>query len=96
MPEFLHRNPLIIVLAVLAVALLLVLGLETGWGLSLRATLAANPPIKAASVDAKLLPPIADVAPEQIYPETGTRPLFTPTRRPAPAAEAVGAAAHRN
>lgn len=90
MPEFLQRNPLVLVLAAVAVALLVVIGFETGWGSGLRTPLPPPSPIKAAAVDAKLLPPVADAAPEAAYPETGNRPLFTPTRRPAPAPEAVG------
>lgn len=89
MPEFLQRNPLVLVLGGFAVALLVVIALEAGWGLGRPAVPAATA-VKAAPVDSKLLPPLADAAPEQVYPETGARPLFTPTRRPAPAAEAVG------
>ena len=90
MPEFLQRNPLVLVLGGFAAALLVVIGLEAGWGVG-RSGAPAATPLKPAPVDARLLPPLADVAPEQVYPETGTRPLFTPTRRPAPVAEAVGA-----
>ena len=89
MPEFLQRNPLILVLGGFAAALLVVIALEAGWGFG-RTGAPAAPPGKAAVVDSKLLPPLADASPEQVYPETGTRPLFTPTRRPAPAAETVG------
>lgn len=39
---------------------------------------------KAVPAEAKLLPPLAVTAPEQAFPETAGRPLFTPTRRPAP------------
>lgn len=90
MPEFLQRNPLVMVLAAVAVALLIVIGFETGWGSGLRTALPPPSTVRSAAVDAKLLPPVADAAPEAAYPETGNRPLFTPTRRPAPAPEAVG------
>jgi len=40
--------------------------------------------------DAKLLPPVALQSPEQAYPEMAARPLFTPTRRPAPVEPAQG------
>jgi len=90
MPDFIQRNPLVLVLGAAVVALLVVIGFETGWGTSLRSPPATATPLKAASVDAKLLPPLAEAAPEQVYPETGSRPLFTPTRRPAPLPEAVG------
>ena len=49
-----------------------------------RAALAATK--TAAASEVKLLPPIAPVVPDQAYPETAARPIFTPTRRPAPAA----------
>ena len=42
------------------------------------------PPKRGTAAEAKLLPPVAAVAPEQAYAETATRPLFVPTRRPAP------------
>ena len=86
MGDILRRSPLIIVLAVLALALAALLAAEF---------LLGGPPAVPASVkrtapaDAKLLPPLAAVAPEQAYPETAARPLFTPTRRPAPEAVAV-------
>jgi hypothetical protein len=41
-------------------------------------------PRRAAPAEAKLLPPLAANPPEQAYPETTARPLFTPTRRLAP------------
>jgi hypothetical protein len=89
MPEFLQRNPLVLVLGGFAAALLVVIALEAGWGFG-RTGAPASTAGKAAVVDSKLLPPLTDVAPEQLYPETGARPLFTPTRRPDPPAEAVG------
>ncbi len=91
MRELLQRHPLIAGLAALAVLLLVVLGIEAAMGVRLRESLMPTAPVKAAAVDARLLPPVPDAPAEQLYPETGSRPLFTPTRRPAPAAEAVGA-----
>jgi hypothetical protein len=90
MPAFIQRYPLAAALAALGLVLLVIFGFEVGWGTRLRPVLAPAAPGKVAAVDAKLLPPISDAGPEQAYPETGTRPLFTPTRRPAPAAEATG------
>lgn len=87
MGTLLQRHALSILLGLVALALLVVIGIETGWGANLRAKL----PVmggKVAPVDAKLLPPVVAEAPEALYPETGNRPLFTPTRRPAPAAVA--------
>lgn len=76
-----QRNPVIIVLAVLAVALAVALALEVGF----TGREAADAPRKrSAPAEAKLLPPLAQVAPEQAYAETAARPLFVPTRRPAP------------
>lgn len=91
MDDFLRRNPLVVVLGALAALLLLVFGAEVLYGSRQRGSLPPSKGVKAAAVDAKLLPPIPDAVAEQVYPETGTRPLFTPTRRPAPAAEATGA-----
>lgn len=84
-----QRHPLIVTLAVLATILVGVIAIEMGLGAALRS---AGPPAagkRAAAADAKLLPPLVAVAPEQAYPETTSRPLFLPTRRPAP--EAVAA-----
>jgi hypothetical protein len=60
-----------------------------GFGTGLRSVLDPNAPRKAVPAEAKLLPPLAANTPEQAYPETATRPLFTPTRRPAPEAAAA-------
>ena len=86
MGDILRRSPLVVLLVFLVVVLAAVLAAEY---------LLGGPPAVPASVkrtapaDAKLLPPLAVVAPEQAYPETAARPLFTPTRRPAPEAAAV-------
>jgi hypothetical protein len=85
-----QRRPLLAVLAVAAVVLLLAIGLETGFGTRLRLAVPQEPSKKAAAPEAKILPPLVAVAPEQAYPETAARPLFTPTRRPAPADPAAG------
>lgn len=87
--EFLQRHPVTAALASLAALLLIAIGFETGWGRRLLAPAPGTGPVKAAAVDAKLLPPIVTSSPEQAYPETGARPLFTPTRRAAPAAAAA-------
>ena len=81
MNEFLRRNPLLAALAGAAVLLAVALALEIAF---VRPTVDAGGGRKAAPAEAKLLPPLAAFAPEQAYPETATRPLFTPTRRPAP------------
>ena len=89
MPTWFQRQPLIVSLAALAAVLVIVIGLELGFGTGLRSALSTSSPRKAAPAEAKLLPPVVATAPEQAYPETAARPLFTPTRRPAPEAAAV-------
>jgi general secretion pathway protein N len=92
MIAFFRRHPLMLSLAALATVLVVVIGLELGFGTRLRSALNPSAPKRAAAAEAKLLPPLLAAAPEQAYPETATRPLFTPTRRPAPPAEAAAAA----
>jgi len=79
-----QRRPLTAILAGVAALLLLAIGVETGFGTRLRQEIPAESGKAAAPPDAKLLPPLAFVSPEQAYPETTARPLFVPTRRPAP------------
>ena len=86
----LQRRPLVAVLAVAAALLLLAIGFETGFGTRLRPEVPEASSRKAAAPEAKLLPPVVAVAAEQAYPETTARPLFTPTRRPAPADQSGG------
>ena len=81
MNEFLRRNPVAAALAGAAVLLAIALVLEFVFVRPAPDTGAGR---KAAAGDAKLLPPLVAVAPEQAYPESAARPLFTPTRRPAP------------
>jgi len=90
MAEFLRRNPLVAALAGAALLLLVALALE--WHFA-RPALDLGAARRASAADAKLLPAMAPVAPEQAYPETAARPLFTPTRRPAPEAAAQQQAA---
>lgn len=86
MGAWLRRNPLVALLGVAAVLLALVLALELGIG---RRPPPASAPRKVALAEPRLFPPVAPAAPEQAYPETANRPLFTPTRRPAPVATAA-------
>ena len=87
MANLLRQNPLAIVLASIATLLVVVIAVEAAFNLW------STPPAPAAKAppasDVKMLPPIAAVVPDQAYPETAARPLFTPTRRPAPAAPTV-------
>ena len=81
MIEPLRRNPLIAALALVCVALAAVVAIEV---LTIGGSSGAPAPRKVAASEAKLLPPIAVVSPEAAYPETADRPLWIPTRRPAP------------
>ena len=85
MSEFLRRNPMVAVLAAICVGLAIIVAVEL-------ATLSTTPPAgaakKAAPAEAKLLPPLAAASPDGAYPETTARPLWIPTRRPAPPAVA--------
>lgn len=84
MMSWIQRRPLIAALAVVLVALVVAIGFETGFGTQLRHAIPQEASRKAAAPEARLLPPVVAAAPEQAYPETTARPLFTPTRRPAP------------
>jgi hypothetical protein len=90
MIALLQRRPLMAALAALAVVLVVAIGFETGFGTQLRPAVPVGPSKKAAAPEAKLLPLVVAVAPEQAYPETAARPLFTPTRRPAPSDPSAG------
>lgn len=86
MRDTLRRNPVLAVLGLLAVALAAVLAVEISTGGPKVPSAVSR---KAVPAEAKLLPPMVAAAPEQAYPETTARPLFSPTRRPAPAVVAV-------
>lgn len=86
MRDWLKRNPVIAALALLAVLLGAVLAVEISTGGPVPPPGAAR---RAVPAEAKLLPPMVAMAPEQAYPETAARPLFVPTRRPAPAVVAT-------
>jgi hypothetical protein len=89
MSELVRRYPLLSALTVLTLVLAAVVAAEFVSGSSLRDRFAsASAP--AAAVQTKLLAQIAAVNPDMEYAEIAARPLFTPTRRPAPA-QAVAA-----
>jgi general secretion pathway protein N len=90
MDSLFRRYPLILTLTALAVLLAVVIGAEFYFGGS-SGTRAA--PRRAASAETKLLPQLSAVAPEQEYAQMTARPLFTPTRRPAPAQVVVAQSA---
>jgi hypothetical protein len=79
--EFLRRNPLVAGLAVLCAVLAAVIAVEL---VAFGDPPARPAPGKAATAEARLLPPLAAATPESAYPETAARPLWIPTRRPAP------------
>ena len=89
MMDWLKRNPLLGVLAAVCILLIAVIGVEAGFGATLRDAMRPASGKPALATDAKLLPPLAATAAEQAYPETIARPLFTPTRRPAPVVAAA-------
>jgi hypothetical protein len=84
----LRRYPFLIVLALAGAMLAVTVAWEIGAHVGSPAALGARPARRAAPFDAKLLPPPQVVQAEQQYPEFASRPLWTPTRRPAPAAAA--------
>ena len=86
MIAFVRRQPVMAVLGVVAILLVALIVVEAQLGARLRAN-AVPPAQPAAAAQAKLLPPVGAITAEQAYPQTTTRPLFTPTRRPAPAVE---------
>jgi hypothetical protein len=86
--SWLRNNPLLGVLAALAIILAVVIGLEGEFGANVGSVLRPGAATRTAPANAKLFPALVAVAPEIAYPETAARPLFTPTRRPAPEAPA--------
>ena len=88
MGALLRRYPFLIVLAVAGALLAALVAWEVVARVGAGAPLASRTVLRAAPFEAKLLPPPAVVQAEQQYPEFAARPLWTPTRRPAPAAAA--------
>ena len=86
MTGFLQRNPFIAGLAVLCAVLAAVVILEL---VTLRSSQPPGSPRKVAPAEAKLLPQVAASTVESAYPETAARPLWIPTRRPAPVVAAA-------
>jgi general secretion pathway protein N len=84
-----RRHPLAVALVTLGVLFAVVIAGEIAFP-TRGETLAASPARRLAAAEAKLLPPVVAMGVDQEYPETAARPLWTPTRRPAP--EQVAAA----
>ncbi len=87
MTRLLQRQPSIALLAGTAALLVLVIGIETGFGTRLSPAIPAGVSKNAPPHDARILPQVAMIDAQHAYPEMVARPLFTPTRRPAPPAE---------
>lgn len=81
------RQPLIASLAVVAAVLVGIIGMETGFGTRLKPVVPMGVSKRATPYEAKLLPAPAPIDPGATYTEMVARPLFIPTRRPAPPAE---------
>ena len=88
--SWLRRNPLALVLALAAIALVAVLAVEIAVRPGDAGEVASK---RGMAPEAKLLPSVAPVSPEQAYAETTARPIFVPTRRPAPPVQTVAAPA---
>jgi len=89
MLDAIQRQPLVALLAFAVAALVVVIGLETGFGSRFSPAIPAEPTRAAAPFEAKLMPPLAATDPDRTYPEMAARPLFVPLRRPAPPADPV-------
>jgi hypothetical protein len=88
MIEVLRRNPGLATLALACGVLAVIVVVE----LLMPGSGPAPTSRKVAAFEAKLLPPVTATGAEQLYPETVNRPLWIPTRRPAPAPVLVPAA----
>jgi len=88
MTDWFRANPLLSLLGAAAVVLLAVIGAEAAFGPSLGSLMESGAGRRAVPAEAQLLPPLASTGPEVTYPETVARPLWVPTRRPAPEAPA--------
>ena len=84
MPRYAITTVLALMLAAVAAAI----GWETDWGRRLHADSPPPPSGRVATLDNKILPAFALPPIDANYKETVERPLFIPTRRPAPAGAA--------
>ena len=74
---------------------LVAIGLETDWGRAGHFLPVVKRMAPARIADAGLLPAFSLAPIDQVSPQAGERPLFVPTRRPAPVAVAIQASAMR-
>ena len=97
MIKALMRGPYLIstLLAAGIVLALVAIGLETNWGRARHSVAEGKRMAPARVADAGLLPAFGLAPIDQVSPQAGERPLFVPTRRPAPVAAAVPPSAMR-
>lgn len=84
MISWMQRRPLIAVLGLVGAVLVGLIAWESGVGARLGMATRAAPPQRVVTHEANLLPPVAPLVAEQAYAQVTERPLFSPTRRPAP------------
>lgn len=84
MREILRRHPITAALCAVGVLLALVIVAEVVFGMKRAPAGAPGATANPAFTESKLMPSLASTSAEQAYPETGSRPLFSPNRRPAP------------
>jgi len=89
MTGWLRANPLLSLLGAAGLVLAIVIALEVAFGPNLGRIMEAGQGRRAVPAEARLLPPLAAAGSELTYPETVDRPLWVPTRRPAPEAPAA-------
>ena len=82
---FWHRYGLTAILSALVLAIGLTIGFETGWGQSVRPLLTGGDKKNRAVEMVATLPSFSLASLETGFRESGERPLFTPSRRPAAA-----------
>jgi general secretion pathway protein N len=87
--DWAKRNPLAALLALVVAVLVAAIAAEALLENRISGPAAASAR-KPSGAQAKLLPPLTIASAEHDYPETADRPLFIPTRRPAPVVEGAG------
>jgi general secretion pathway protein N len=97
MIKALRRGPYLFstLLAAGIVLALVAIGLETDWGRAGHSIAVGKRMTPVRVADAGLLPAFSLAPIDQVSPQAGERPLFVPTRRPAPVAVASQASAMR-
>ncbi|MCY7388664.1 MAG: hypothetical protein LH481_11475 [Burkholderiales bacterium] len=90
MYQWLQRQGLAVSIGVLVLGLLVVIGVQTRWGTSLRPTTAVVVTQASTSGETSLLPAFGLPAIDAGFKETIDRPLFVPSRRPVPVVIGAG------